>query len=120
MTLIDTSVWVDHFRKRQTLVEQLIDQSLAGAHPFVIGELACGNLRNRHAVLDDFAKLQQLPVARESEVHRFLEAHRLWGSGLGWVDLHLLAAVRLAGWNLLASDRAMKVAAVRLRIAIAE
>jgi len=116
VTLIDTSIWVGHFRKGDPILERLLDQNLAGVHPFVIGELACGNLRNRQAVLSDFAKLPAVALARESEVHHVLETHRLWGTGLGWVDLHLLAAAMLAGWELLTSDPAMKAAAVRLRI----
>ena len=116
MILIDTSVWVNHFRTRDAVLTNLLEEGLAGTHPFVIVELASGNLRDRAKTLDYFRALPQSPVASEQEVHRFLEAHRLWGLGLGWVDLHLLAAASLAGWRILTADRVMKVESVRLKL----
>ena len=117
MTLVDTSVWIDHFEHVDTrLLDLGVNQSVA-MHPFVIGELAAGSIKNRARILGELALLPQAPIAKEDEVHRLLEAHRLWSTGLGWVDLHLLTAALLMGWKLLTSDRAMRSAAQKLRIA---
>ena len=107
MTLVDTSVWANHFRSPQPLLVQLLNDGLAGSHPFVIGELAAGNLRDRATTLADLGALPQSRMASEAEVHHLLEVRRLWGSGLGWIDLHLLASAALSGWALLTADRVM-------------
>ena len=114
MTLVDTSVWANHFRSPHTALVQLLNNRLAGSHPFVIGELAAGNLRNRPVTLADLAALPQARVASEAEVHHLLEIHRLWGTGLGWIDLHLLASAALSGWALLTADRVMNQTAQTL------
>jgi predicted nucleic acid-binding protein len=113
MTLVDTSVWIDHFRTSNEALVKLLENGLAGTHPFVIGELAAGNLKSRPTTLTYFRALPTIPVASEAEVHHFLESHRLWGLGLGWVDLHLLTAATIAGWTLLTVDRVLKAAARR-------
>jgi predicted nucleic acid-binding protein len=107
MTLVDTSVWANHFRSPQPALVQLLEDGLAGTHPFILGEIAAGNVKNRAGTLADLAALPQARAASESEVHHLLEAHRLWGTGLGWIDLHLLASAALSGWTLLTSDRVM-------------
>ena len=116
MTLVDTSVWVNHFRRPQSNLIRLLEDSAAGIHPFVLGELACGNLKDRASTLGDLAKMPEAPLAAEGEVMHLLESHRLWGQGLGWVDLHLLASALLGGWDLLTDDRTMERAARRLGI----
>ena len=116
MTLIDTSIWVNHFRRLHAGLVELLEESSAAVHPFVIGELACGNLRNRTAVLGDLSRLPQAPLASEKEVHTLVETRRLWGSGLGWVDVHILASALLAGWELATADAAMREAAKRLGV----
>jgi predicted nucleic acid-binding protein len=88
-----------------------------GVHSFVIGELACGNLAKREDTLNGFMKLEHALIADESEVLHLLHTHRLWGTGLGWTDVHILAAAFLTGWNLLTSDHAMAAAAAKLGIA---
>ncbi|HMC60595.1 MAG TPA: PIN domain-containing protein [Candidatus Solibacter sp.] len=119
MTLVDTSVWANHFRSPNVKLVAVIDAESAGMHPFVLGERALGNLKNRATVLDYLNRLPQAPLAQESEVHHLLESRRLWssglgGTGLGWIDLHLLASAAIAGWDLLTADRAMKKAAEAL------
>src|ERR1039457_2924040 len=116
MTLVDTSIWVNHFRSPQPDLVHLLEDGLAGIHPFVIGELAAGNLRNRAAILADLAALPQAQVPSEADVHHLLESHRLWGTGLGWIDLHLLASAALSGWTLLTADRVMNQMAHTLRL----
>jgi predicted nucleic acid-binding protein len=116
MILVDTSIWVNHFRKADAALLQLLTEGSAGMHPFIVGELACGNLKNRAAALDDLARLPQTPVASETEVSHLLQSSRLWGKGLGWVDLHLLAAAKLSGWGLYTADRALMRAASAIGI----
>ena len=89
------------------------------AHPFVTGELALGNLRQRGLVLDALAGLPQASVASDAEVLRFIEQHRLFGHGIGYVDAHLLAAARLsAGAALWTRDKQLHRVAVRMRLAM--
>lgn len=116
MTLIDTSRWAGHLRQRDAIVAKLISDKSAGGHPFVLGELATGNLRNRSRFIADFQSLPQLKVTDEVDVHYLLEARRLWGKGLSWIDLHLLAATTVAGWSLYTGDRAMAEAARQIGI----
>lgn len=117
MILVDTSVWVNHMRRGDPELTRLLLAEEAGLHPWVIGELAAGNLSRRAQILADLACLSQAPLAREEEVHHLLESTRLWGSGLGWIDLHLLASALLTGWRLYSADRALHEAAARLEIA---
>jgi predicted nucleic acid-binding protein len=112
--LVDTSVWVNHFRRGDAGLRQLLLDEAAGLHPFVLGEVAAGNLRNRSRTLHDLTLLPRIPLAQEDEVHHLLESQRLWSSGLGWVDLHILASSLLFGWNLYSADRALDAAASRL------
>lgn len=97
MILIDTSVWIDHFRRADRRLVELLDGEEALTHPFVVGELACGNLRNRREILDLFGHLPPAPCATNDEVLRFIENHSLMGCGLGYIDMHLLASAALYG-----------------------
>ena len=95
MILVDTSVWIDHLRTGDDeLVQQLNNNSVL-MHPFVLGELACGNLNKRREVLTLFKDLPGSPVATDDEVLFFIEQHKLMGRGIGYIDTHLLAAVAL-------------------------
>lgn len=97
MILVDTSVWVDHLRKGDKGLAALLTASSVLIHPFVIGELACGNLRKRNEVLALLKNLPRVTVTTDDEVLFFIERHALMGRGLGYVDMHLLAAVTLHG-----------------------
>lgn len=116
MILADTSVWVNHLRRGDHDLTRMLQAESVGLHPFILGEIAAGNLRNRERVLVYFASLTELPIAHENEVHHLLESRRLWGSGLGWIDLHILTATKLSGWQLYTADQAMNQAAARLEI----
>jgi hypothetical protein len=116
MTLVDTPVWINHFRKPERELVQLLTNGLAGVHPYVVGELACGNLKDREQTLRLLRALPQARIAGEAEIYYLLDTHRLWGTGLGWVDLHLLASAALAGWHLMTADDAMKRAAAKAGI----
>jgi predicted nucleic acid-binding protein len=93
--LVDTSVWVAHFKQRNNDLSSLLERDRVLVHPWVIGELACGTPPRRAETLADLASLQQVEQASQSEVLLFVERERLYGLGCGWVDLHLLASVCL-------------------------
>jgi predicted nucleic acid-binding protein len=96
MILVDTSVWVEHLRSGTIGLEALLNDGQVVCHPFIIGELACGNLKNRTEIL---SLLQDLPVASsadDDEVIQFIEDHKLMGKGLGYIDIHLLMSALLA------------------------
>jgi hypothetical protein len=86
-------------------------------HPFVVGEIACGRLRNRREILPLLQRLPQAPVVEHQDVLGFLESHRLMGTGLGWIDVHLLAAALLARAPLWTLDRALRRAATKIGVA---
>ena len=96
MILVDTSIWIDHLRSGDGRLIDLLDNSQVLAHPFVIGELACGNLRKRDEVLRLLNDLPQAPVASQEEALYFIERNKLMGQGVGYIDIHLLASVALA------------------------
>lgn len=118
MILVDTSVWVDHLRRRDSGLVALLQAGQVFAHPFVIGEIALGNLNQRQAVLGYLAKLPQAAVARDEEVLHFIDRNGLAGTGIGYVDAHLLASVQLvAGTALLTRDKRLHGAAIQLNLA---
>lgn len=118
MILVDTSVWIDHLRTSNLTLTRLLEDGRVISHPFVVGELALGNLRNRREVLEALTQLPQAAQARDEEVLGFIEAHSLHGEGVGYVDAHLLAAVRLTtDARLWTGDRRLRDLAERLSVA---
>ncbi len=118
MILIDTSVWVDHLRAGDIALSGLLDSGGVFGHPFVTGELALGNLRQRDLLLTALRELPQATVATDQEVLRFIDRRSLFGLGIGYVDAHLLAAVRLtAGTKLWTKDRRLQAVAMQLGLA---
>jgi predicted nucleic acid-binding protein len=115
--LVDTSVWVDHLRRRNARLVALLERGAVWCHPFVIGEIACGALVRRDEVLSLLAALPQAPTADHTEALAFVEANRLVGSGVGWIDVHLLASAKLAGLPLWTLDRRLASAAGALGVA---
>jgi predicted nucleic acid-binding protein len=112
--LVDTSVWVAHFRVGNARLGRLLEEGHVACHPFVIGELACGTLRDRATVLGLLQRLPEVPVASHAEAMSLVERHRLAGSGLGWRDVHLLASTLLGHARLWSLDRPLRDAAVGL------
>lgn len=117
MILVDTSVWIDHLRVADHRLARLLIDTQVLCHPFVIGELACGTMKQRHEVLDLLTHLPGAPVVDDEEVLAFVEAHMLMGTGLGWVDVHVLASTCLGGQRLWTKDRRLAAAARRLGVA---
>jgi predicted nucleic acid-binding protein len=118
LILVDTSVWVDHLRAGNQTLARLLDAGLALAHPFVIGEVALGNLSRRKLVLDALSDQPRSAVATDAEVLHFIERHALFGRGIGYIDAHLLAAVSLMpGTALWTQDKRLHEIADRLELA---
>ena len=95
MVLVDTSVWVNHFREGLPVLQKLLAAGRVMCHPFIIGELACGNLRNRDEILSLLHQLPMATAAAHEEVLEFIERNHLMGKGLGYVDIHLTASALL-------------------------
>ncbi len=116
MILVDTSVWVDHLRRGNDELARLLVDGEVLCHPFVIGELACGRLTDRAAVLAALQALPQAPGVEHQEALAFLEMHGLIGRGLGWIDVNLLASAMLSASSLWTLDRNLVEEARRLRL----
>ena len=118
MILVDTSVWVDHFRKGDPQLTGLLELGVVAMHPFVVGEIACGTLADRSTILELLQDLPASVVAESEEVLGFIERHRLHGKGIGYVDVHLLASVTLTdGAKLWTRDKRLRAAADALGFA---
>jgi predicted nucleic acid-binding protein len=116
--LVDSSVWVDHLRSGDATLARLLGDGRVIAHPFVVGELALGSLRQRELILTALQDLPQAVVASDIEVLRFINQQALYGLGIGYVDAHLLASVRLtAGGSLWTRDKRLQSVADRLGVA---
>lgn len=115
MILVDTSVWVDHLRRGDPGLVDLLERSAVVMHPFVVGEIACGSLRDRKSLLELLQDLPAAVVATDGEVMQFIEGHALHGKGIGYVDVHLLASVALTGGaRLWTRDQKLRQAAAAL------
>ena len=116
MVLVDTSVWVLHLRETHADLADLLNDGNVACHPFVIGELACGNLRNRTAILSLLEAIPMTIAAEHEEVLAFIENHSLMGKGLGYVDVHLLASVALSGLPIWTLDKKLEQVADMLHL----
>ena len=108
MVLVDTSVWIDHLRKSSRALTSLLEQENIVLHPFVLGELACGNLGNRKEII---ALLHALPVATradDDEILFFIERHALMGRGVGLIDVHILASCLMDSCLLWTRDKRLR------------
>jgi len=118
LILVDTSVWVDHLRRTDPGLVALLESSAVVMHPFVVGEIACGTLRDRELVLELLKDLPAAVVATDDEVMQFIERQALYGNGIGYVDVHLLASVALTGGTRLwTRDQRLRQAAAALGFA---
>ena len=119
MILVDTSVWIDHLRSADEILAHLLDIGQVLMHPFIVGELALGSLHKRDLILQSLQDLQQVDVATEHEVLHFIARHALFGRGIGYIDAHLLASIRLtAGISLWTRDKRLLAAAEQLGMAV--
>jgi predicted nucleic acid-binding protein len=116
MILVDTSVWIEHFRAGNDRLRNLLFDEEVLCHPFIVGELACGTLRKRGEILSMLRALPEAKLLEHDEVMAFLDARRLYGHGIGWVDAHLLASTLLTGCMIWTFDKPLRRAAVVLDV----
>lgn len=118
MILIDASVWIDHMRRAIPAIHELAEANIILTHPFVIGEIGLGSIKNRDAVLHEMNRLARAMVATDDEVMRFVSANALFGKGIGYLDAHLLASTKLTeGACLWTFDRRLAEIAIQLNCA---
>lgn len=116
MILVDTSIWVDHLRKGNRHLGELLCDAEVVCHPFVIGELACGNIKNRSEILTLLQSLPVVPTIDLNEYMYFIDRNSLYGLGMGFVDIHLLASARLFGVPLWTADKRLRDTAATLKL----
>ena len=116
MVLVDTSIWVTHLRQGSRQFEKLLMDAEVMCHPFIIGELACGNLKNRNEIIPLLQSLPMAPTIEFDEFLFFIDRNHLMGKGVGFVDVHLLASAQLTGIPLWTADKRLKSAADQLKL----
>ena len=115
MILVDTGIWIDHIKSEDELLGLMLDRDEVLLHPWIIGEIALGSLAKREATLADLQALPRANVADEDEVLQMMTTHRLYGSGIGYIDAHLLASCLLEREvSLWTRDKRLLAAARRL------
>lgn len=117
MILVDTSVWIDHFRGISDALAEVLERGEVLMHPFVLGELACGNLKERGDLLDLLRQLPSCALAEHEEVLMFIETRKLFGRGIGYVDAHLLASAAMQRTALWSRDQRLRLVADDLGLA---
>ncbi len=114
MLLVDTSVWIDHFKRSNSTLSDLLSDQQVCVHPFVIGELACGEFKKRKEIISLLHALPSLGPAENNEALFFIEQHKLMGRGIGLIDIHLLASCRIHGSLLWSNHRRLHAIAAEL------
>jgi len=115
--IVDTSIWVTHLRQGSRHLEELLLDAQVVCHPFVIGELAGGNIKQRAEFLSLLQSLPTVPTVELDELLFFIEQNALMGRGIGFVDAHLLASAHVSRTPLWSSDKTLQSAAVELEVA---
>jgi predicted nucleic acid-binding protein len=116
MVLVDTSIWIDHLRESSKGLVELLQQENVICHPFIIGELACGNLKNQKMILELLENLPQAQLVDDSEVRKFIEMRKLMGQGIGWIDMHLISSALISDTALWTSDKRLRIVAQKLKV----
>lgn len=116
MILVDTSIWVDHLRKGNRHLEKLLLDAEVVCHPFIIGELACAHIKNRSEILTLLQSLPVVPTIDLNEYLYFIDQNSLYGSGIGLVDMHLLASARLFNIPIWTADKRLREVADRVKV----
>ncbi len=116
MVLVDTSVWIDHFRTGNAQLVKLLNEGDVICHHYIIGELACGNIKNRKEILSLLLALPKAIQANHQEVLEFIENKKLMGKGLGYIDVHLLAATFLSNAVLWSLDKKLNGTSLGLKV----
>ena len=115
MILVDTTVWVDHLRAGDKTLAELLDAGAVVTHPFVVGEIALGHLNPRGTILHMLSQLPSIGTVTDGEAMAYIESRKLVGVGIGYIDVHLLAAVQLAaGTTLWTRDKRLRAVAEKV------
>ncbi len=116
MILVDTSVWIEHFKKNDPRLTNLLEENSVLVHPFVVGELACGNLGNRNEILTLLRNLPEITTVSDEEVLYFINRQKLFGKGLGYIDVHLIASCTIENVRLYTFDKKLNQVAEKLQL----
>jgi len=116
MVLVDTSIWINHLRSGDRHLKKLLLNGEVFCHPYIIGELACGNIKNRQEIIPLLKELPQAPVVEFDEFLYFIEQNKFYGKGIGFVDIHLLASAKLGQLLLWTGDKRLQSASVDLNL----
>jgi len=116
LILVDTSVWIKHFRESDQNLVRLLEQGLVACHPFIIGELACGNISNRNEIIKLLHDLPSTDVLDHYDIMEFIEYRNIMNKGIGYIDVHLLASALISEAPLWTSDKALRKIANQLSI----
>ncbi len=108
MVLVDTSVWVNHLRQSEPILQKLLLSGDVYCHPFIIGELACGSIKNRKEIISLLQSLPSTKTIDDSEFLYFIEQNKIYSKGIGYVDIHLLASTKLEYIKLWTDDKRLK------------
>jgi predicted nucleic acid-binding protein len=114
--LVDTSVWVKHLREGEKNLAQLLEQGLVACHPFIIGELACGGIQNRHEIMSLLNDLPSTDTLDHDDIMEFIEYRKMMNKGIGYIDVHLLASALISETPLWTFDKALNKVANQLSI----
>jgi len=116
MVLVDTSVWVNHLRNNDRQLEKLLFNGSVVCHPYIIGELACGNIKNRQEIISLLQALPQISLVEFEEFLYFIEQNKINDKGIGFVDIHLLASAKLDQIPLWTADKRLQSASAELNL----
>lgn len=120
MVLVDTSIWIDHFRQTSVTLSSLLEAEAVAVHPFILGELACGNLNNRKEIIACLHAMPSAAKVEDDEILLFIERHHLMGRGIGLMDAHILASCCLDACLLWTRDKRLQVVASEMCIAFSQ
>ncbi|MEZ5691586.1 MAG: hypothetical protein R3D71_07975 [Rickettsiales bacterium] len=108
MVLVDTSVWIDHFRSSNNELQSLLNECQVLSHNFIIGELSLGNFKKRNAILEYLNDFPKAIHAEDSEVANFIKKNKLFGRGIGYIDAHLLASAIITETHIWTNDKKLR------------
>lgn len=114
--LVDTSVWIKHLREGDPDLIRLLEQGLVACHPFIIGEIACGDIRNRYEIISLLNDLPSTDILDHSDIMEFIENRKIMNKGIGYIDVHLLGSALVSETPLWTFDKALKKIAIQLSI----
>ena len=116
LILVDTSVWIKHLREGNQNLSQLLEQGLVASHPFIIGEIACGDIKNRYEIISLINDLPSTDVLDHSDIMEFIENRKIMNKGIGYIDVHLLGSALVSETPLWTLDKALRKIAIQLAV----